>query len=108
MGKKNVWGSKVGRDAASLDTALCRWLGKRLMHLSTHTTGVPVAFINENQKLDEDHQAAVWRSMMLVQAENLLAYGNLYESEPEEADFVVARGREAMHWVAKWLPHLWN
>lgn len=108
MAKKSVWSDKVGRDAVSLDTALCRWLGKRLAHLAKHTGGVPVVFINENPQLDEDIHAVVWRSVMATHAENLLAYAKLYDAEPEESEVIISRGRDAMHWVAKWLPHLWD
>ena len=110
MGKKSksVWSSKVGRDCVSLDTSLCRWLGKRLAHLAKHTTGVPVVFINENPQLGEDVHAAVWRSVMAVHADNLIAYGNMYDAEPEAHDDIIGRGKDAVQWVAKWLPHLWD
>jgi CubicO group peptidase (beta-lactamase class C family) len=80
MGKKdkNVWTSKVGRDCVSLDTSLCRWLGKRLSHLATHSTGVPVDYID------------------------------MFKNSGADNSPVLSDGQDAMRWVAKWLPNLWD
>ena len=115
MGKKNksVWCSKVGHDCVSLDTALCRWLGKRLSHLAKHSTGVPqdyIDLVNSMQDIDRDTKFyhKCWKREMSASGEALTRYGNIHHEGGEDTPEVLDDAQSAMRWVAKWLPNLWD
>jgi hypothetical protein len=115
MGKKdkNVWTSKVGRDCVSLDTSLCRWLGKRLSHLATHSTGVPVDYIDMCKAMSDDDRDEkfyhnCWKREMSAAGEALTLYGDMFKNSGADNSPVLSDGQDAMRWVAKWLPNLWD
>lgn len=115
MGKKSkgVWSSKVGHDCVSLDTALCRWLGKRLSHLAKHSTGVPQDYIDlvkSTQDIDRDTKFyhKCWKREMSASGEALTRYGNIHHEGGEDTPEVLGDAQSAMRWVAKWLPNLWD
>lgn len=115
MGKKSkgVWSSKVGHDCVSLDTALCRWLGKRLSHLAKHSTGVPQDYIDlvkSMQDIDRDTKFyhKCWKREMSASGEALTRYGNIHHEGGEDTPEVLDDAQSAMRWVAKWLPNLWD
>lgn len=112
MGKKNKWDTKVGRDCVSLDMSLARWLSERLLFLSEHGTGVPVKFIDElseNMEVDTEQAHALWKHELAFVGVGLERYANYHNEDDERAaELAVAHGQNAMRWVAKWLPHLWD
>jgi hypothetical protein len=111
-----IWSSKVGRDCVSLDTSLCRWLGKRLTHLATHTTSVPYHFteqanIRVHPDMTQDHETwlHLWRHEMMHAGVALTIYvERIYEVEGAEAETIITHAQAALGWVAKWLPNLWD
>lgn len=117
MGKKSneksAWDTKLGRDCVSLDTALCRWLGKRLSYLAKHSNAVPVSYIDAckfesgAEGFDELYHEC-WKREMSAAGESLTRYCNMFQMESAEVTAAIADGREAMRWVAKWLPDLWD
>lgn len=117
MGKKNkgkgVWSSKVGRDCVSLDISLCRWLGKRLSHLAKHSAGVPQDYIDLIKTMhDEDRDTKFyhkcWKREMAAAGEALTLYSDIFKTSVADTSPVLADGQDAMKWVAKWLPNLWD
>lgn len=109
MARKNKWKTKVGRDCVSLDTALARWLGPRLVFLSKHTNGVPQGFIDRHGFDDIDMAHDQWRKQMGEAGEALSLYGRVYDIESiSEAQAVTDRAGEAMKWVAEWFFGLWD
>lgn len=111
MGKKNKWKTKVGRDCVSLDTSLARWLSKRLLFLSEHSTGVPVQFMQEladRMEVDTEQAQALWRHELAHAGVSLERYSELHECDISENASRIAAGQNALRWVAKWLPSLWD
>lgn len=112
MGKKNKWKTKVGRDCVSLDTSLARWLSARLLFLSEHTTGVPVQFMQElagRMEVDTEQAHALWKHELAFAGVGLERYAKHHEEEDARAEeLTIAHGQNAMRWVAKWLPDLWD
>jgi hypothetical protein len=120
MGKKSksVWSSKVGRDCVSLDTKMCRWLGKRLSHLAKYSTGVPQDYINLVESMHDEGRDTkffhkCWKREMSAAGEALTRYGNMFrdgmvKGDVEVTSTVLDDAQSAMRWVAKWLPNLWD
>lgn len=110
MARKNKWKTKVGRDCVSLDTALARWLGKRLLFLAKHSNGVPQQFIEERKIEDTDAAHDQWRKEMREAGETLTRYGTkLYDLDTvEETQALAVDAVEAMEWVAHWFLGLWD
>lgn len=110
MTRKNKWRTKVGRDCVSLDTALARWLGKRLLFLAKHSNGVPQQFIEVRGIPDTDEAHQQWRKEMREAGEVLVAFGTtLYDLETaEETRDLSLKAVEAMEWVAEWFLGLWD
>jgi len=111
MTRKNKWKTKVGRDCVSLDTSLARWLSARLLFLSEHGTGVPVLFMEElaeRMEVDTEQAHALWKHELAFAGVGLERYSNYYDEDVEAAELTIAHGQNAMRWVAKWLPNLWD
>lgn len=112
MGKKKPWKTKIGRDCASLDIALARWLSERLLFLAQHSAGVPVEFMDElTQRMDVDTDEAhrIWKHELTHAGVALDRYAGQFEDESIDGQRSrVSAGQNAMRWVAKWLPHLWD
>lgn len=94
MGKKTyeeTWGTKVGRDCISLNTALCRWLGKRLTFLSEHTKSYPLV----------GYTAEEWSATLKKHGETLTSYAeNIYDLPDKETTALYKEAQRALMWVA--------
>lgn len=91
---RHTWRTPLGQDCISLDTALARWLGPRLVFLSENTHGFP----SEGDPLE-------WELSLRVNGEALIAY-----ADPEAFDDEEKReaGERAMKWVAENFRDLWD
>ena len=118
IGYEATWGTKVGKDCVSLDSNLCRWLGKRLFFLSLYTSTAPgdlVATLPGDT--DEEYFKAIsdanlkWRSDLRYFGEALTKYGNRHKVgnvSTIEEDEMREKAQAALRWVAKNLGSLWD
>lgn len=86
-----TWGTPVGQDCINLDSALCKWLGERLVFMGEHTS----SFSGTYETLD------AWRSDLTFHGKRLLRYGTTEESDYDDV-------RRTLEWVGKHLPALWD
>lgn len=99
---KRTWGTPVGQDCVSLDTALCKWLGDRLVFFAAHTHGYP----SHGNYSYED-----WCQTCKDKAAALHGWGNRYEHtdlDLAEERLLYASAQEALRWVADNLNDLWD
>lgn len=93
MSYDRVWGTPVGKDCISLDIALGKWLGERLVYLSyRENLGCPVGYAGG---------AETWRKDMLRHGQALVEYG-------AEASEDSNKAVNAMKWVAENFDKLWH
>lgn len=88
-----TWGTSVGKDCISLDIALGKWLGERLVYLSYRKNlGCPVGYKGGDRN---------WRRDMLRHGQALVEYG---AEACEDSDQAVI----AMKWVTDNFEMLWH
>lgn len=104
---RRTWGTPVGQDCISLDTALCRWLGERLSFLAQHGNSAPYGYggtdnIEVSLNFYEFH--------LSLHSASLLRWADRYNESwtAEEDASHYADAQEAMRWVADNLGTLWD
>lgn len=103
------------RDCWSLDTAMAKWLAPRLRYMSEIAHGAPWGYPNEVEfagsdpdEVETDFEA--WKVDLLAASKALAAYASVYD---DDLDYdserrVFDAGKDAMKWVAKNFPSLWD
>lgn len=91
-----TWGTPLGQDCINLDTTMTRWLGHRLVFLGTHTNSYPGDYAD----------LRAWRAALLLNGGRLLAYAENKTADNGDVDYEVTR--DALRWVAEYLPALWD
>jgi hypothetical protein len=95
---KARWGSKVGKDCVSLDHALCKWLGKRLVHLGMFTDSYV-----------EGSDYNTWRTQLIAAGVALYNYTKLHNIDDDaKRDKVISEAKSNLHWIADNLGHFWD
>jgi hypothetical protein len=108
---------KIRKDLGDLDGALCKWLGDRLMALvESDTFGVDTWAIAEMRadgwqgdgEWDYDRFDHVFKLLTKISANALLDYSTRYDLDlsDEGKQCIFDEAREALKWVAKYLPAL--
>jgi hypothetical protein len=96
---RRTWGTPVGQDCISLDTALCRWLGQRLLFMAEHTNSHDPAYTED-----------AWKDTLAGHAISLLRwadrYGNDWPLKDEIRHYEDAQA--ALRWCAANLASLWD
>lgn len=89
-------------EAWNLDSWLCEALGARLKYLAEHHHGYPGVLTYEKDD-------GSWGRDLNRHADALLAYPLADETrDTAEAMRIINEAKEALRWVAEWLPHLWD
>jgi hypothetical protein len=99
----------VARDAWNLDTALAKWLGKRLLWLAENAHGIPGPYLTYAEDgfntVDDDKAMARWRKDLRTHGKALQDYG---KGKVANRDDGLEKAQDALRWVAKRLPCLWD
>jgi hypothetical protein len=96
---QQVWGTQIGKDCINLDYALSKWLGKRLVHLGTHTNTRPLDYADDNQ---------TWNRDLIAHGESLLAYSKSGSDHINVQTRKHRAAKEAMRFVAARFGQLWD
>lgn len=94
------WKTEVGSDCISLDEALCKWLGERLIFLGENCHSIPMIYVGRPD--------GIWEAELKANGSALLAYS---EQKSDRVDALVkdyAAAQEAIRWVAGNLGDLWD
>ena len=103
----SVWGSMLGRSTIDMKTNMASWIGCRLVFLGENTTGVP---IDE----DGDDLFRDWPNNLQRHGHALKRYVRFRRDKQDISDTgytndrVDAAAQDAMDFVAKAFPHLWD
>jgi hypothetical protein len=95
---RKTWGTPVGKDCVSLDDSLCTWLGTRLIFLSEHTRGYPIGCPTPD----------IYVRNLRKHGNALLRYRLKYECDLNGEAEIIKHAQEALTWVTKMLPALWD
>ena len=94
---KEIWGTKIGKQCLNLDKAIARWLGKRLVHLGTHTCSRPLSTVADE-----------WNGDLIRHGYALLAYAYDEHDTMEAEQEACNRAKDAMGFVAEHFGQLWD
>ena len=96
---QKIWGTAVGKDCINLDHSLAKWLGKRLIHLGTHTNCRPLCY-------DADDRA--WNRDLTLNGGVLLLYADSGCDDIKTQTLKYRAAKKAMRFVAKHFGQLWD
>lgn len=96
---KQIWGTQIGKDCINLDSSLAKWLGKRLVHLGTHTNCRPLGY---------DADDGAWNRDLIAHGETLLAYSKSDCDHIKTLTIKHRAAKKAMRFVTKHFGQLWD
>ena len=96
---QQVWGTAVGKDCINLDLSLAKWLGKRLVHLGTHTRCRPLDYADDD---------GAWNRDLTAHGESLLAYSQSGCAHIKTQTRTHRAAKKAMRFVATHFGQLWD
>lgn len=96
---KKIWGTTVGKDCINLDHSLAKWLGKRLVHLGTHTNCRPCCY---------DADDGAWNRDLTLNGGVLLLYADSGKDDINTQTIKYRAAKKAMQFVAKHFGSLWD
>jgi hypothetical protein len=103
----SIWGSMLGKSCIDMKTNMASWIGSRLVFLGENTTGVPID--DHGDDLFRD-----WPNNLQRHGHALNRYVRFRRDKRDISDTgytndrVDAAAQDAMDFVAKAFPHLWD